>query len=77
MLSAGRKRFRGWQLRALFSAIAALCIYAIPLHAGTNNFPHYNLRVWQTDDGLPQNSVWAIAQTKDGYLWVGTQHGLA
>ena len=37
----------------------------------------YSVRVWQTDDGLPQNSVHAIAQTRDGYLWVGTQDGLA
>ncbi len=32
---------------------------------------------WQTEDGLPQNSVTALAQTRDGYLWVGTQDGLA
>jgi len=37
----------------------------------------YNVRIWQTDDGLPQNSVHAIAQTTDGYLWVGTHEGLA
>ncbi|PYP91485.1 MAG: hypothetical protein DMG65_07440 [Candidatus Angelobacter sp. Gp1-AA117] len=33
-------------------------------------------RVWTTEDGLPQNSVNAIIQTKDGYLWMGTQEGL-
>jgi len=32
---------------------------------------------WGTDDGLPQNSVNRILQTSDGYLWVGTQAGLA
>ncbi len=37
----------------------------------------YNVRVWQTDEGLPQNSVNAITQTRDGYLWVGTREGLA
>jgi ligand-binding sensor domain-containing protein/tRNA A-37 threonylcarbamoyl transferase component Bud32 len=31
---------------------------------------------WQTDQGLPQNSVQAICQTSDGYLWLGTQEGL-
>jgi signal transduction histidine kinase/ligand-binding sensor domain-containing protein/CheY-like chemotaxis protein len=36
-------------------------------------FPH---RVWQTAEGLPQNSVLALAQTPDGYLWVGTWEGL-
>jgi ligand-binding sensor domain-containing protein/signal transduction histidine kinase/CheY-like chemotaxis protein len=33
--------------------------------------------VWQTGQGLPQNSIEAIAQTRDGYLWVGTRQGLA
>jgi ligand-binding sensor domain-containing protein/signal transduction histidine kinase len=29
------------------------------------------------EGGLPQNSVIAMAQTRDGYLWLGTQQGLA
>jgi ligand-binding sensor domain-containing protein/signal transduction histidine kinase len=33
--------------------------------------------VWGTADGLPQSSVIALTQTRDGYLWLGTQHGLA
>jgi PAS domain S-box-containing protein len=33
--------------------------------------------VWQTREGLPQNSVQAVVQTRDGYLWFGTQEGLA
>jgi PAS domain S-box len=37
----------------------------------------YGLSVWTTDQGLPQSSVSAIAQTPDGYLWFGTQEGLA
>ncbi len=36
----------------------------------------YSIDVWQTDDGLPQNSVHAVVQTQDGYLWLGTQEGL-
>lgn len=32
---------------------------------------------WQDRDGLPQNTVQAIVQTKDGYLWLGTEDGLA
>ena len=32
---------------------------------------------WTSEEGLPQNSVMALAQTKDGYLWVGTFGGLA
>ena len=33
--------------------------------------------VWLTEDGLPDNTVTAIAQSPDGYLWVGTASGLA
>jgi signal transduction histidine kinase/ligand-binding sensor domain-containing protein len=33
-------------------------------------------RVWQTDDGLPDNVITGLAQTSDGFLWVGTQGGL-
>jgi signal transduction histidine kinase/ligand-binding sensor domain-containing protein len=32
---------------------------------------------WQSEQGLPENSVTAIAQTKEGYLWLGTEGGLA
>ncbi len=35
------------------------------------------VRSWRTMDGLPQNSVLAIAQTPDGYLWTGTKGGLS
>src|ERR1044071_8518233 len=34
-------------------------------------------RAWQTDSGLPQNTVHSIAQTRDGYVWVATEEGLA
>ncbi|MGB0133177.1 two-component regulator propeller domain-containing protein, partial [Dokdonella sp.] len=32
---------------------------------------------YDVDDGLPQNTVHAIAQTRDGYLWAATWEGLA
>jgi ligand-binding sensor domain-containing protein/signal transduction histidine kinase len=32
---------------------------------------------WQREQGLPQNSVRALAQTGDGYLWVGNDDGVA
>ena len=39
--------------------------------------PHYFMRAWQVEQGLPQNKVTAVVQTRDGYLWVGTYYGLA
>src|SRR3990172_234459 len=32
---------------------------------------------WDMESGLPQNSVWGIVQSKDGFLWLGTEEGLA
>jgi signal transduction histidine kinase/ligand-binding sensor domain-containing protein len=32
---------------------------------------------WQREQGLPQTSVRALAQTHDGYIWVGTDEGIA
>jgi len=37
----------------------------------------YRYDHWGTRDGLPQGSVEALVQTSDGYLWLGTQEGLA
>lgn len=37
----------------------------------------YKIDGWQTEHGLPQNTVQSILQTRAGYLWVGTSGGLA
>ena len=53
-----------------------LCLLAPGLFAaGTND--EWLARSLQTEDGLPDNSVAGVAQTADGYLWVGTPTGLA
>jgi ligand-binding sensor domain-containing protein/signal transduction histidine kinase len=36
----------------------------------------YSRRVWQSADGLPEDLAQALAQTPDGYLWIGTSGGL-
>ena len=37
----------------------------------------YAVTRWEMKDGLPLNKVRAVAQTPEGYLWVGTFNGLA
>ena len=37
----------------------------------------YRFDHWTADNGLPQNSVYGIVQTQDGYLWLATFDGLA
>jgi len=36
----------------------------------------YRVDHWTTDNGLPQNTVRSIVQTRDGYLWLTTFDGL-
>jgi len=63
----------------LFVACGLLCLsgWTWRVAGATNLSIRYNVRGWQTDEGLPHNSVNAVAQTPDGYLWVGTREGLA
>src|SRR5262249_46224991 len=36
----------------------------------------YVHRIWQLPQGLPDATITAIAQSTDGYLWLGTETGL-
>ncbi|HWW01921.1 MAG TPA: two-component regulator propeller domain-containing protein [Candidatus Acidoferrum sp.] len=60
-------------------AFAAACAWlfagATPLSAASA--PHCTIDGWDTEKGLPQMSVIALTQTRDGYLWLGTGDGLA
>jgi ligand-binding sensor domain-containing protein len=65
-------------LAELFSAFQRNSVAA----AGTQDAKPIELRqevlkTWTTAQGLPQNFVTAITQTPDGFLWVGTNGGLA
>jgi signal transduction histidine kinase/CheY-like chemotaxis protein/streptogramin lyase len=66
--------------RALRACVAALLlIVSVSAHAldPSLKLSQYVLDNWQIPQGLPQISAQAIARTPDGYLWVGTQEGLA
>lgn len=45
-------------------------------HAPPQSGSRYLVDVWENDDGLPQSSIIAMTQTRDGYLWLGTVNGL-
>lgn len=36
---------------------------------------YYVVKVWGADDGLTEGSVTDVAQTREGYLWIGTLFG--
>jgi ligand-binding sensor domain-containing protein/signal transduction histidine kinase len=50
------------------SSVAARALEQPPIN--------YTYRIWQMQDGLPEETVQAFAQTKDRYLWIGTTGGL-
>lgn len=37
----------------------------------------FRLSVWTSESGLPQNTISAAVQSRDGYLWLATEEGLA
>jgi hypothetical protein len=84
VLFCNRSLFRGIVLALVAWNAAAADFLTGPLGGGKAEFStasraplEYLPRVWETDEGLPYNRVQAIAQTLDGYLWVGTYQGLA
>jgi ligand-binding sensor domain-containing protein len=68
------KRFHcGW----LVAAIAVLCLTS-PVSAlnPTKSMSQYVHDTWGPERGFAGGAVFAICQSKDGYLWIGTEKGL-
>lgn len=61
----------------VFFGCAALIWPALCAAVTTSAYEGFLIRIWQTEDGLPQNTVTSITQSSDGYLWVGTYAGVA
>ena len=51
-------------------------IFSAPAGAADQSGLPFIVDVWTSKEGLPQNSVISVIQTKDGYLWLGTLNGL-
>lgn len=66
--------------RSSLFVVATALVLALPTGAAaldpSKAITQYLHDIWQTRDGLPQNTITAIAQTPDGYLWLGTREGL-
>ena len=80
VVSAGRARWKIINKLGQYLVLALLAFLSCvgePAAAAAEPISPYSSRSWQTDDGLPDNQVRAIAQDGDGYLWVATSGGLA
>ena len=47
------------------------------INLSVNASDRVQFKTWNTENGLPQNTVNGIVQTPDGYLWLATFDGLA
>lgn len=65
---------RWWRHGLLAAFLTAVGVSALTLPQGTA--PHA-IASWTAGQGLPADTVTAVAQADDGYLWVGTEAGLA
>ena len=73
MATKQRRGTRGLSL--LLPLLLLLCPLANALDPH-RSLDHYGHQLWRTDSGLPQNTVHSVLQTRDGYLWLGTDGGL-
>lgn len=57
---------------------AAILLASAPILALNPNhqITQYVHRIWQAQPGLSQTSIYAVSQTRDGYIWLGTQSGV-
>src|SRR5437868_3752674 len=69
-------RFEYCLSTALRQILTAITFSVFCLVAATTAQAQYRFDSWTTDNGLPQNSVYSIIQTRDGYLWFTTLDGL-
>ena len=53
------------------------CISGLSAYEVRESSNNYMVDRWGVEDGLPGSQMLSIAQTSDGYIWVGTYYGLA
>src|SRR5262245_33404853 len=63
-------------VRTQFGLLVLIFLFSVVVCSSSGS-TNYLIDVWTSNDDLPDTSVTAIAQTPDGYLWVGTGDGLA
>ena len=56
--------------------MVACLLAGLSANAAQRPLNELRLDVWTVDRGLPHNTVLSLAQTADGYLWIGTWEGL-
>ncbi len=73
--SLGLPALTKW-LAIFFAPACFIFLTDFSSNAAEPDLPKFFSRSWRTDNGLPDNAVTAMVQTRDGYLWLGTYGGL-
>ena len=58
---------------ALLALLAALPVFCLDSNRSLTQYMH---RIWQSPQGLPPATIRSVIQSKDGYVWLGTDRGL-
>src|SRR6185503_8180926 len=61
---------------SVVARLSALSLLSLIWLSTATAMAQYRFDSWTTDNGLPQNSVRSILQTRDGYLWQRLSTGL-
>ncbi len=77
MTSGVRPRARKARTRvlALLTSVLACSVFAFPLDPSLD-VSQYAHTAWTIREGFFRGNIYSIAQTGDGYLWLGTEFGL-
>jgi hypothetical protein len=70
------KRATSWRY-GLVLPLALFCTVPAWAVDPGRRISQYAHTAWRTQDGFFTGVPWTVAQTKDGYLWVGTTSGTA
>src|SRR5579871_1891768 len=67
--------------KCLRSGIIAVIWFALVIGAASAAKPDPNdefaIELWMTENGMPQNIVTALLQSREGYIWAETYNGIA
>jgi signal transduction histidine kinase/ligand-binding sensor domain-containing protein len=67
------KRHAHWIVRLAMILGCCTCAFALDHSLDISQYAH---TAWRVRDGFAKGLIYAIAQTPDGYLWLGTEFGL-
>jgi ligand-binding sensor domain-containing protein/signal transduction histidine kinase len=68
--------FMNSKLRSILLFVGLWLAATVQAWPATSANSPFSVDVWDSEDGLPQNSIISMTQTRDGFLWLGTLDGL-